>query len=103
MLRNSLRLFIVSALAGALFIGVVAAQETIKVGLVMPLTGVLGPVGIQAVAVARLYMAQHGNMVAGRKIEVLTFAAEGEEIELTEHGGGRALVVDGAQTFGSVP
>jgi branched-chain amino acid transport system substrate-binding protein len=71
MLRNSLRLFVASALAGALFTGEVAAQETIKVGLVMPLTGVLGPVGKQAVAGARLYLAQHGNMVAGRKIELV--------------------------------
>jgi len=71
MLRNSLGLFVVSALAGALFTGEVAAQETIKVGLVMPLTGVLGPVGKQAVAGARLYVAQHGDMVAGRKIELI--------------------------------
>lgn len=71
MRRNSLHLFIASALAGALFTGQVAAQETIKVGLVMPLTGVLGPVGKQAVAGARLYVAQHGDTVAGRKIELI--------------------------------
>jgi len=71
MLRNSLRLFVASALTGALFTAEVTAQETIKVGLVMPLTGVLGPVGKQAVAGARLYLAQHGNMVAGRKIELV--------------------------------
>ncbi|WWP80210.1 ABC transporter substrate-binding protein [Bradyrhizobium sp. 26S5] len=47
------------------------AQEVVKVGLVMPLTGVLGPVGKQAVAGARLYMAQHGDTVAGRKIELI--------------------------------
>ncbi len=41
--------------------------------------------------------------VAGRRIEVVTLAAEGEEIELTEHGGERALVVDGAQVFGTIP
>jgi branched-chain amino acid transport system substrate-binding protein len=69
--RKSLHLFAVSALAGALFASEVAAQETIKVGLVMPLTGVLGPVGKQAVAGARLYMARHGDMVAGRKIELV--------------------------------
>jgi len=40
--------------------------------------------------------------VAGRRIEVLTLAAEGEEIELTEHGGERALFVDGAQAFGTI-
>jgi len=64
-------LCVTSALIGAPFAGQVAAQETIKVGLVMPLTGVLGPVGKQAVAGARLYMAQHGDMAAGRKIELI--------------------------------
>ncbi|MVT68618.1 ABC transporter substrate-binding protein [Bradyrhizobium pachyrhizi] len=47
------------------------AQDVVRVGLVMPLTGVLGPVGKQAVAGARLYMAQHGDMVAGRKVELI--------------------------------
>src|SRR4029078_1142266 len=63
--------FCSSALAGALLTGKGPAQETIKVGLVMPLTGVLGPVGKQAVAGARLYLAQHGDKVAGRKIELI--------------------------------
>ena len=60
------------AVAGLIFAaGPTAAQETLKIGLVMPLTGVLGPVGKQAVAGARLYMAQHGDTVAGRKIELI--------------------------------
>jgi len=71
MLMNSLSRFVASALISALFAGEVAAQETVKVGLVMPLTGVLGPVGKQAVAGARLYMAQHGDRVAGHKIELI--------------------------------
>jgi branched-chain amino acid transport system substrate-binding protein len=73
MRRKSFHLFAASALAGlgALFAGEVTAQDTIKVGLVMPLTGVLGPVGKQAVAGARLYLARHGDMVAGRKIELI--------------------------------
>jgi branched-chain amino acid transport system substrate-binding protein len=72
-IRKSFRLVAASVLAGlgALLAGEVAAQDTIKVGLVMPLTGVLGPVGKQAVAGARLYMAQHGDIVAGRKIELI--------------------------------
>jgi len=40
--------------------------------------------------------------VAARKIQVATFKADGEEIELTEHDGVRTLTVDGAQAFGSV-
>jgi branched-chain amino acid transport system substrate-binding protein len=72
-IRKSFRLVAASVVAGlgALLAGEVAAQDTIKVGLVMPLTGVLGPVGKQAVAGARLYMAQHGDIVAGRKIELI--------------------------------
>jgi branched-chain amino acid transport system substrate-binding protein len=63
----------ISALAGlgVLSAGEVAAQDVVKVGMVMPLTGVLGPVGKQAVAGARLYLAQHGDVVAGRKIELI--------------------------------
>jgi branched-chain amino acid transport system substrate-binding protein len=73
MREKSFHLFAAFALAGlgTLFAGEVTAQEVVKVGLVMPLTGVLGPVGKQAVAGARLYLAQHGNMVAGRKIELI--------------------------------
>ena len=73
MRRTLSHLLGVSAVAGlcAIFSGEVAAQESIKVGLVMPLTGVLGPVGKQAVAGARLYVAQHGDIVAGRKIELI--------------------------------
>lgn len=51
--------------------GVASAQEAMKIGLVMPMTGVLAPVGKQAVAGARLYMAQHGDTIAGRKVELI--------------------------------
>jgi branched-chain amino acid transport system substrate-binding protein len=73
MLGKSFSPCAVSALAalGMLLAGQVKAQEVVKVGLVMPLTGVLGPVGKQAVAGARLYLAQHGDMVAGKKIELI--------------------------------
>ena len=71
--RTLLHLFGVPAVAGlsALFCGEVAAQESIKVGLVVPLTGALGPAGKLTVAGARFYMAQHGDIVAGRKIELI--------------------------------
>jgi hypothetical protein len=41
--------------------------------------------------------------VAARKIEVVSFVADGEEITLSENGGNRTLTVDGAQAFGSIP
>jgi hypothetical protein len=46
---------------------------------------------------------EHVWAVAGRKIDVLTFTADGEEIELTEHAGERALTVDSLHAFGGIP
>jgi branched-chain amino acid transport system substrate-binding protein len=47
------------------------AQDTVKVGMVMPLTGTLADAGKQVLAGARLYMSQHGDTVAGKRIELV--------------------------------
>jgi branched-chain amino acid transport system substrate-binding protein len=47
------------------------AQDIVKIGIIVPLTGVLGPIGKQVTAAAKLYVAQHGTMVAGKKIELI--------------------------------
>ncbi|MGA7489602.1 MAG: ABC transporter substrate-binding protein [Xanthobacteraceae bacterium] len=57
--------------AGALASGGAFAQDTVKVGLVLPLTGGLAPVGKQVEAGVKLYMSQHGSTVAGKKIELI--------------------------------
>jgi hypothetical protein len=41
--------------------------------------------------------------LAVRSIDVATFSAEGEAIDLSEHDGVRTLVVDGESRFGSIP
>jgi hypothetical protein len=49
---------------------------------------------------------RHGSLwaVAGRSIELVQLpGVVGDEIELSVHGGERALVVDGKPAFGSVP
>jgi branched-chain amino acid transport system substrate-binding protein len=51
--------------------GSATAQDAVKVGLVMPMTGSLAGAGNQVVAGARFYMQQHGDTVAGRKIELI--------------------------------
>jgi branched-chain amino acid transport system substrate-binding protein len=48
-----------------------AARETIKLAMVMPLTGALAAAGQQVVAGARLYISQHGDTVAGKQIELI--------------------------------
>ncbi len=58
------------AIAG-LDAGGAAAQDAVKIGLVMPMTGALASNGREAVAAAKLYIAQHGDTVAGKKIELI--------------------------------
>jgi branched-chain amino acid transport system substrate-binding protein len=48
-----------------------SAQETVKVGLILPLTGPFAPTGRQIEGGARLYMQQHGDRIAGKKIELI--------------------------------
>src|ERR1700756_2991104 len=47
------------------------AEGVVKVGMVMPMTGALAAAGQQVLAGARLYMKQHGETVAGKKIELI--------------------------------
>jgi len=47
------------------------AQEVLKVGMVVPLTGQLAAIGKQAEAGATLYIKTHGDIVAGRRIQLI--------------------------------
>ena len=51
--------------------GAIAQDNTFKIGLVLPMTGQQASTGRQIEAAARLYMAQHGDTVAGKKIELI--------------------------------
>ena len=55
----------------AALVGSASAQTTVKIRMVMPLTGTLAAAGKQVVAGARLYVAQHGDTVAGKRIEIV--------------------------------
>jgi branched-chain amino acid transport system substrate-binding protein len=48
-----------------------SAAKPFKVGLIVPMTGPFASVGRQIDAGVRLYLAQHGDIVAGRRIELL--------------------------------
>ncbi len=49
----------------------IAETPTFKIGLILPMTGQQASTGRQIEAAARLYMAQNGDTVAGRKIELI--------------------------------
>ena len=48
-----------------------AAEETVKVGLILPMTGAFTTTGKQVEAGARFYMQQNGASVAGNRIELV--------------------------------
>ena len=47
------------------------AQEPIKIGLILPMTGPFASTGRQIEAAAKLFMQQNGDTVAGRKIQLI--------------------------------
>ncbi len=57
--------------AGILSSGGAAAQGTVKIGFLLPMTGQQQSTGKQIAAAARLYMQQNGDTVAGKKIELI--------------------------------
>src|SRR6185369_8854924 len=65
----------ISSLAGVALATLTAtgvyAQDTVKIGLILPMTGQQTSTGKQIDAAVKLYMQQNGSTVAGKKIEVL--------------------------------
>lgn len=71
MLRRELLrgLAVAAALTG--MAALAAAQDTIKIGLILPMTGPFASTGRQIEAAVKLYMAENGATVAGKKIEII--------------------------------
>ena len=66
-----LRREILTIAALSLLPSVAFAQDTVKIGLILPMTGQQASTGKQIDAAVKLYLAQHGTTVAGKKIEVI--------------------------------
>jgi branched-chain amino acid transport system substrate-binding protein len=68
------RTFIHAAGAAAMTValaGAASAQDALKIGLILPMTGPFASTGRQIEAAARLYVQQNGDMVAGKKIQLI--------------------------------
>ncbi len=69
------RTTLVNSLAAAAALGLAAtsahAQNTVKIGALLPMTGQQQSTGVQIAAAIRLYMAQKGDMVAGNKVQLI--------------------------------
>jgi branched-chain amino acid transport system substrate-binding protein len=60
-----------AVIASALALGAARAEDTFKIGLIVPMTGGQASTGKQIDNAVKLYMQQHGDTVAGKKIEVI--------------------------------
>src|SRR3989304_10173839 len=60
-----------AGLVGVTFSFATAAQDVVKIGLILPYTGQFADLATQADNGIKLYMAQHGDIVAGKKIVVI--------------------------------
>jgi len=70
MFRNTITMGIAAAALG-LVAASAQAQGTVKIGALLPMTGPQQSTGVQISAAIRLYMAQHGDTAAGKKIQVI--------------------------------
>lgn len=60
-----------SSMALALGLGTAQAQNTVKVGVIMTYSGQFAEAALQMDNGIKLYMQQHGDTVAGKKIEII--------------------------------
>ena len=67
------RYFLSALMVGVLgaYAGTAAAQDKFKIGLILPMTGPFASTGKQIEAAARLYIAQNGDTVGGKKVELI--------------------------------
>jgi branched-chain amino acid transport system substrate-binding protein len=72
MLRRTMLKGLAATAAVGLGAGRVAAQEVLKMGISIPLTGAgFNAVGRQLASALKLYVQEHGDVVAGRKLETI--------------------------------
>ena len=60
-----------AALLLGLLTGTALAQDTVKIGLILPMTGPFASTGRQIDGAVKLWMQQNGTTAAGKKIEVI--------------------------------
>src|ERR1700741_4063682 len=65
------RLVLGLAAVRALALAPAGAEDAVKIGLILPMTGGQASTGKQIDNAIKLYMKQHGDTVAGKKIEVI--------------------------------
>jgi len=89
MLRISL------AVAAAFLATAVHAQQTVKIGMVLTLSGQFADAGNQLLNGAKTYIKMHGDTVAGKKIEIITKDTGGVAPDVSKRLSQELIVRDG--------
>jgi branched-chain amino acid transport system substrate-binding protein len=71
MRRATIAATCLAAAISAIGAGSASAQDVVKIGVVIPMTGTSAAVGREIADACKLYMAQHGDTVAGKKIQLI--------------------------------
>jgi branched-chain amino acid transport system substrate-binding protein len=93
-------------LLGALLSSAALAQDTIKVGVIAEFSGPFADYGAQIEAGMKAYMKQHGDTVAGKKIELITRDTKGPAPEVAKRFAQELITRDKVQFlagFGLTP
>ena len=100
------QLGLVAALAATIASPMVLAQDTIKVGVIAPFSGPFADYGKQMEGGIKAYMAQHGDTVAGKKIQIIYKDTTGPSPEIAKRLAQELVVrdkVDFLAGFGLTP
>ena len=97
MRRTALALCAIAAIFGPA--NGVSAQQTVKIGVILPYSGQLADVGVQIDNGIKLYMKQHGDVVAGKKIEIIRRDDGGHAPDVAKRLAQELLVRDGVDIF----
>jgi len=69
--RNNLAAGYLAVAISGIEVGSATAQDAVKIGVVIPMTGAFAAVGREVAAGAKLYIQRHGDTVVGQKIELI--------------------------------
>jgi branched-chain amino acid transport system substrate-binding protein len=72
------------------------AQNTVKIGMIMPYSGQFADTAVQMDNAIKLYMQQHGDIVAGKKIEIIRKDTGGIAPDIAKRLSQELIVRDGA-------
>jgi len=94
-MKKTTMAFAAALAAGISWSAVAVAQETVKIGLILPYSGPFADAANQLQAGIDLYVAKHGDTVAGKKIEFVKKDTGGPAADVAQRVAQELVVRDG--------